>query len=219
MYNLVLSCRKQRFGVQVRRSARTDRPCTLARVPVFPVRTGRRGVTGVPVPVSIKHFNLRSMDAPTFRSSTSICDLRTLFTFHKSQGMLLSCAHDFIRRCLYSATAVAWEFDLFSFNLSVACFLLLVICLLEYLLRRCCMRDETTRFHSIPSEHPHHLSSSHCRGYESYLIQVRLFFLWWLPPFGVITDSALVCCATVHAVGGCNKPLNRKHICPLVPLP
>jgi len=44
-------------------------------VPVFPVRTGRRGVTGIPVPVSIKHFNLRSMDA---------------LTFHKSQGMSLS---------------------------------------------------------------------------------------------------------------------------------
>lgn len=44
-------------------------------VPVFPVRTGRRGVSGIPVPVSIKHFNLRSMDA---------------LTFHKSQGMSLS---------------------------------------------------------------------------------------------------------------------------------
>ena len=44
-------------------------------VPVFPVRTGRRGVTGIPAPVSIKHFNLRSMDA---------------LTFHKSQGMSLS---------------------------------------------------------------------------------------------------------------------------------
>ena len=44
-------------------------------VPVFPVRTARRGVVGIPAPVSIKHFNLRSMDA---------------LTFHKSQGMSLS---------------------------------------------------------------------------------------------------------------------------------